>query len=143
MNRALSAFGTQLQVGDGKTPEQFTTIAEVTKIGGPKLSLDTEDVTSHDSQGGWEEAIGTVLRSGEVSLDINYVPVDPTHDAATGLISRMVARSVDNYKLVFPDTGSTEWSFAALVTGFELDAPHDGKLAASVTLKVTGQPTLA
>ena len=31
----------------------------------------------------------------------------------------------------------------AFVVGFEPDAPVDGKLAASVSLEITGQPTLA
>ncbi len=143
MSDAISAFGTQLQIGDGGSPEAFTTIAEVVSFSGPGLALDTEDVTNHQSPGGWEESIGTILRSGEITLEINYVPTSPTHDAATGLLAKMAARSVDNYKMIFPDTGSTTWSFAALVTGFEPDAPHDGKLAASVTLKPTGQMTLA
>jgi predicted secreted protein len=139
----ISAFGTLLKKGDGGSPESFTTIAQVTNIGGPSLALDPIEVTCHTSTGGWKEFIGGLLDGGEVSFDINYDPVGATHNASTGLIADMVARTVRNFQLVFPDTGSTTWSFAALVTAFEPSEPIDDKLAASVTLKLTGQPTLA
>lgn len=138
-----AAFGTLLKLGDGASPEVFTTIAGVTNVGGPALGLDTVEVTSHDSTDGWEEFVGGILRSGEVSLDINYDPAGVTHDATTGLIADMVARTVRNFELIFPDDVATTWDFAALVTGFEPGAPVDDKLSASVTLKVTGVPTLA
>jgi len=143
MSNAISAFGTLLKIGDGGSPESFTTIAEVKDISGPSLSLDTEDVTSHASSGGWEEHIGTILRSGEVSFDINFIPTHATHDASTGLIADMKNRTVRNFQLVFPDASSTTWAFSALVTGFEPSEPVAGSLGASVTLKLTGEPTLA
>lgn len=138
-----AAFGTLLKIGDGGDPESFTSIAQVKSVGGPSLGLDPIDVTHHASTGSWEEVVGGILRSGEVSLDINYDPAGATHDASTGLIADMVAKTVRNFQLVFPDTGTTTWSFAALVTAFEPSAPHDDRLSASVTLKLSGQPTLA
>ncbi|MBW2084434.1 MAG: outer capsid protein Hoc [Deltaproteobacteria bacterium] len=143
MSNAISSFGTLLKIGDGAEPtENFTTIAEVLDITGPSLSLDTEDVTSHDSTGGWEEHIGTILRSGEVTFDINYIPTHGTHDASTGLVADMMNRTLRNFQLVFPDAGQTTWSFSALVTGMEPSAPVAGRLQSSITLKISGQPTL-
>lgn len=140
----ISAFGTLLKIGDGGGGgEVFTTIAEVFEIGGPGLTLETIDVTHHTSTAGWREFVGGLLDGGEVSLSINYDPVDATHDASTGLIADMEARTVRNFQLVFPDTGTTTWTFAALVTGFEPSEPIDDKLAADVSLKLSGQPTLA
>jgi predicted secreted protein len=143
MTQALAGFGTLLQIGNGATPETFTTIAEVRDISGPELSLDTVDVTSHDSAGGWEEHVATILRSGEVTFDVNYIPTETTHDAGTGLIADMVARELRNFQLVFPDVGATTWSFAAYVTGVSPAMPVAEDLLASITLKLTGQPTLA
>lgn len=142
---AISAFGTKLQIGDGTAPpnEVFTDIAEVLDISGPALALDTEDTTSHGSTGGWEEVIGTVLRSGDVTFDVNFIPTEGTHNAATGLIKDMVDKTKRNFKLIFPNAASTTWSFAAIVTGFSPSEPVVGKLSASVTLKLTGVPTLA
>jgi predicted secreted protein len=143
MTLGISAFGTLLKIGDGGTPETFTTIAEVRDISGPSLALDTADVTSHDSPGGWEEHIGTILRSGEITFTVNFVPTHATHNPSTGLIADMVNREVRNFQLVFPNVGNTTWAFAALVTGFEPAEPVDDALTADVTLKLTGQPSLS
>ncbi len=138
----ISSFGALLKKGDGASPENFTTIAEVQDISGPSLEADTEETTSHDSPGGWEESVVTILRGGEVGFDINWLPAHATQNASTGLIADMTARTKRNWKLVLPDTAVTTWSFAGFVTGFEPDIPVAGKLGAAVTIKITGQPTL-
>jgi hypothetical protein len=131
-----AAFGCALKKGG-------TEYAGVTNISGPGLSLDTVDVTSHDSTGAWEEVVGTILRSGEISLDLVYDPADATHKyAAGGLLYDLVSRTAIALTLEFSDTATTTWSFNALVTGFEPGMPVDGFLSASATLKLTGQPTL-
>jgi predicted secreted protein len=127
----------------GGLAEVFTTIAQVKNISGPGMSLDVEDVTTHDSTGSWEEVVATVLRSGEVTLDLVWDPASATHGWGIGLLAVMPRRATRNFQALFPDTGATTWSFAAEVTGFEPDAPHDGALTASVSLKLTGSVTLA
>lgn len=128
-----SAYGTALKRG---TVE----IAQVTSISGPGISLDTVDVTEHDGSG-WEEVVPTILRSGEVTLEIAYDPADTTHkNASGGLLYDLVQRASSVYTLTFPSSHS--WSFSAYVTGFEPSAPVDGALTASVTLKITGAVTL-
>lgn len=122
--------------------ETLAAIAYISNISGPGLALDTEDVTTHDSTGAWEEHVGTVLRSGEVSLDIVYDPNANSHDATdNGLAEMLVNADRVGFSIVFP--GSVTWSFAASVTGFEPSAPHDGALTAAVKLKLTGAPILA
>jgi len=132
-----AAYGCQLLKG-------AVVYANVTNISGPGLSLDTEDVTSHDSTAAWEEVVGTILRSGEITADIVYDPAHATHKyAAGGLIYDMVQRTViDTFHLIFSDAATTDWTFSALVTGFEPGAPVGGSLTASVKFKLTGQPTL-
>jgi hypothetical protein len=127
-----AALGTRLEKGG-------TEYAQVTNISGPGLSLDTEDVTSHDSTGAWEEVVGTILRSGEVTLDIVYDPGGATHAA---LLVDLAARTIiTTYTLDFPDA-VTIWDFNALVVGFEPGAPVGGALTAVVKFKLTGAPTL-
>lgn len=142
MTSAIGAYGTLLKIGDGGGPETFTTVAEVVNISAPSLALDTIDVTNHSSTAAWREFVAGLLDAGEVTFDINYIPTAATHNATNGLIRDLKNRTKRNFKLVFPDSGSTTWDFSAYVTGFEPDAPVDDKLAASVTLKLTGQPTL-
>lgn len=142
MTDAIAAYGTLLKKGDGGDPETFTTIAEVGNLSPPQLGLDAVEATSHDSTNGWREFIGALLEAGEVTFDLNFIPTHATHDASTGLIADMVNRTKRNFQLVFPDVSNTIWAFTALVTNFNPSAPVDNKLSASVTLKVTGQPTL-
>jgi len=131
-----SAYGTTFTVAGAA-------VVQVSNISGPGLSLDTVDVTSHDSTGGWEEVVGTILRSGEVKLDIVYDPNAATHkNAANGLLAKLIAKTVAACTLVFPSTPAVTWTFNALVTGFEPSASVDGALTASVTLKISGAPTL-
>jgi len=123
-------------------PTGGTVVAQVRSINGPGLSLDTEDVTTHDSTSAWEQVVATILRSGTMTLDLVYDPANATHkNAGVGLIAIMVGRATDGFTLTFPD--STAWVFDAYVTGFEPSAPHDGALTATVTLKLTGAPTIA
>lgn len=116
------------------------TIAAIQSIGGPGLSLDTEDVTTHDSTAAFEEVVATILRSGEVSLDIVYDPNGATHSATAGLLFYHKNKTLVYCDLVF--LGTYHWYFPAYVTGFEPDQPHDGALTAAVTLKINGVPIL-
>lgn len=135
----INGFGTALQRGDGATPtEVFTTIANVTSINPPSMERETIDVTAHDSEDAWMEFVGGLKDGGEVSADVNYDPSE--HDVLVGDFDDEDPR---NYRIVFPDDLATTWSFKAILTGFEPEAPYDDKLAASLTWKVTGKPTLS
>jgi hypothetical protein len=139
---ASASYGTLLQMGDGGTPaEEFTTIAGVKDISGPALSRDLEETTSHDADDGYETHVPTIKRSGEVSFDINWDPADGTHDDATGLVALVGADEPTNFRVVYPRQGFA-WDFSAYVTSFETSAPVAGVLGASVTMKITGRPTL-
>jgi hypothetical protein len=120
----------------------LTTIAQVSNIGGPGMALDTEDVTTHDQATAWEEVVATILRSGEVSLDIVYDPNGATHNATAGLLDSLEQKLVYDWSIVFPSSGTVTWNFDGYVTGFEPSAPVDGALTAAVTIKITGAPTL-
>lgn len=139
---AIPGYGTLLKKGDGGTPETFSTILEVTKLNAPKLSLKEEDATSHGSNG-WEEVIGTIIKGDDISVECNWVPTDPTQNATTGVLAALLNRSKGNWKLVLPNASQTTFTFAAIVKSFEGDAPVDGKLKCSFTLKPSGQMTVS
>lgn len=141
---AKSSFGTFLKIGDGASSEAFTTIAEVLDIGGPAMTLDTEDVTSHSSTSGWAEHIGTILNGGEVSFDMNWLPANTTQSYTTsGLLRDMANRTLRNFQLVVPAAATLTWTFAALVTSFKPDLKVKGAQRASVSLLISGVPTLS
>lgn len=129
----IDAFGTQLlRLNLGV----YTAIANVSGFKGPGIKRDTDDVTAHDSPTRWREYIGTLVTAGEIKVEINYD--SSQHNT---LISDFEDTTARGYKLRYPLNGS-EWAFNAFITGFEVDAPIDGKQAASVTFQVTGKPTI-
>lgn len=139
----FASLGTLLKIGDGGATEAFTTVAQVGDISGPSLSASQTEVTNHSSAGNYREFVPTFLEPGELTASIFYDPADATHDPSTGILADYEARTLRNWQLVFTDTGTTTWAFAAYVTGFSISAPVDGALTADLTLMLTGQPTLA
>jgi hypothetical protein len=137
-----SSFGTLLQMGDGGGPEVFTTVAQVMDMDGPDFSTDTEETTNHSSPGAFEEFLATIKRSGEVTFDINFDPNDPTHDQTTGLIAAYQARTMKNWRMLMPTSPAKRWDFKGIVTGMGQANPVAGILRSSVTIKISGQPTL-
>jgi len=139
---ATSGIGTLLKLGDGAGPEVFTTIAEVLDISGPGLTSDLVDITNMSSAGSWEESLPTILRSGEVTFAVNFLPVNVTHSQSAGLILDFKNRTKRNFQLVFTDSGNTTWTFAGYVTNVTPQMPVAGATTMDVTIKLTDQPTL-
>lgn len=133
---AVNAFGTIFGIGDGEISESFTPVAEVTNISGPSLSRDSIEVTSHGSTDGYREYIPGLTDGGEVTIDLNWNHT--SHDDVWDLIDS--EENNVNFEVLFPD--ATSFIFSGHATGFEVTAPIDDKLTASVTFKVSGQPTL-
>lgn len=134
----INAKGTALQRGDGGTPtEVFTTIANVTSIEGPGIEREEIDVTAHDTENNFMEFVPGLVDPGEVEIEVNYDPSE--HDA---LVADFDDNEPRNWRLVFPDADATTWQFSAFLSEFSPEAPVDDKLAASMTFKVTGRPSL-
>lgn len=134
-------FGTQFKRATTLTgPFTYALIANVTNISGPSRSRETIDVTAHDSPDQWMEFIGGLKDGGEVSLDINYDPGQTSHDLDDDFDDD-VPRS---YQIVIlPDTDDEHtWTFTGVMTGLEDEFPYDDKMARTLTIKVSGKPTL-
>lgn len=129
-----AALGTLLYRGDGATPETFDLIASISNFSGPTTALGVENNTTHDDD--WAENVGAVPDGGEITIEVEHDPADPSH---TVMLTDLAGRGAQNYKMIFPDTSVT--LFSALVSAFAPAAPVAGKLTASVTLSVTGEPT--
>lgn len=139
-SRAIFGLGTQLQRGDGQTPENFGTIAECRSISGPSMATDILDVTNHESQGGVREFKAGLIDPGELTFDLAFQPGEPSHGTRAGLQKAQLDRALDNYHLVFPPGIGFTWLFQGIVTGLPLTFPIDEVITSSVTLKVTGLP---
>ena len=73
---AFAPRGTQFQHSpDGVT---YTTVAEVIKIQTTGSKADLADVTNMDSASAFREYLATLVDSGEISLDTNFIPGNAT-----------------------------------------------------------------
>lgn len=135
-SNAISGIGTVIQRGDGASVEAFTTIAEVSNIGGPNISRDLHDVTTLDSVNGFREFIAGFRDGGEVVLDMNW-----TREGYDILKTDFDTNASRNYKIIMPDVGSTEFDFAAWVINITQNIPTDDKITMTATLKIDGAIT--
>lgn len=140
MSKATPGPGFLLQKGDGATPENFTTVAEVRDIKGPSIKTDLHEVTNQSSAGGYEEHVPTIRRSGTVSFPVNLIPTDPTHNSSTGFIADLNNKTLRNWKLLDNDGFSSVVTFKGYVVDFEQTMPVAGVLTGEVSIKVVGQP---
>ena len=137
----IASLGSSIARGDGQSPEVFTVVAEVVSISGLPLSQDLVDTTTLDSANRYEEAVSTVIRSGETELGLNFDPTEATH---LSFITDMEAGTLVNFRITFSDTPATAWTIPAFVVGFNIgDINPESKLEATATLKISGQPTFS
>jgi predicted secreted protein len=104
------------------------------------LSLDTIDVTAHDSPSGFREFIAGLADAGEVTIEMIF---DPDNATQALLRTDLTSRTATTYTVTMsePTTPQT-WAFTGIVTAFEPSAPVDGALTVSVTIKITGVVTV-
>lgn len=124
----------------GGVDEAFSTIAEVTGLSGPSLSLETIDATHMESPNNFREMIPSLKSAGEVSFDLNFLPGNSSQQQIT---TDYLGRTLRNFELTWTDTGATKWAFSAYITAFEPSAAIDDKLSASVTLSISGAPNFS
>lgn len=135
---AIEAQGMKLQRGTGSGPITYTDIPEIKSFSGPGGSASVRDVSDLNSTAK-EKKMG-LADEGQLQITINYIPDNTVHAA---LRADRAARSKVPFKLVFTDTGATEWTFDAFVTGFSISGSVDGDVEAQVTLEITGAITEA
>lgn len=135
MTAALHGYGTVFAVGDGGGPEVFTAIAEVLTVPFPGFSRDMLDATHMASTGKFREFVAGLRDGGEMSITLNFVPGDASSDL---LFNKADDDTASNFKITFPNAEA--WTFAGFLTGISGEAPHDGKITATATFRVTGKP---
>lgn len=137
MSQAILAKGTQLQAGNGGSPETFTLIPEVRSISGPSLSADVLDVTSMDTPGGFRDKLQGLKDWGELSFELQWVPGNALHQQ---MFNDYKAGTKRNYKMILPNVGNTTFSFQGFVSGMPANLAFDQVMMLSVTIVILGDP---
>lgn len=137
-SQAAAGRGTQLNMGSALVSPTYTTLAEQIKVGMSGSKLDIEDVTNMES-GIFREKLATLLDSGEISFEGNYIATDATQAA---LLTAYNTAALLPWQIVLPGTLGT-WSFLAYVGSVDFDIQVDKKMTISGKLTITGARTFA
>ena len=137
MSNAFAPRGTELQRGTPLSSPTYTTIAEVTKIAISGSKADLADVTNMDSPSNFREFLPTLLDSGEVTAEFNFIPADATQ--AT-VLSDFNGQVLSPWKIVLPNSLGN-FTFTAYVSTLDVDLPIDKQGTRSFKLKITGPVT--
>ncbi len=132
-----SAKGTLQKLGNGASPEVYSTIGQVRSISGPTTKATVQDVTTHSTAGNWMEKLATLIEPGTLSFPINYDPADATHQFATGLWNKLINLTVTAFETVFP-ASMGKLTYEAYLTSHAFDCPVDNVLQANIELTIYG-----
>ena len=111
---AFSGSQTLFKVGNGASPQVFTTVGEVTSIGAVSVKKGLIDVTHMTSTA--HEFIGALSEGQEIEIECNYIPANAQQNAL--LIAANTVSTAKDFRYVMPSGGSNlTLSFSGLVLG--------------------------
>jgi len=132
---ALKGEGLTVAIGDGADPEVFTNIGEVLSTAIAQ-TRDTIEVTTLDEA--WKEYIAGLKDGGEVPVELNYYPDDT---GQTTIQTDFENGTLRNFKITLTNSGSSEVTFAAIISALGWNSSTGEKITGSVSLKVSGAIT--
>lgn len=140
MTLAVSSHGTIIAVQ--LTPGgAFTDIAEIGDVTPPSYTRNEFDATTQEKD--IDSYVLGVLRRGQFTQQVNFLPTNNTHDHLTGMYALMIANTVTGWRVTFPvAAGSVVWVLSGQVQNIVPAAPVDGKLSLNVTLRFSGPMTI-
>lgn len=120
----------------------YVTIAQLTNVTF-SANRETVDVSTHDTTGLWREKIKG-WKEGSISFEGVHDPGITTHANTNGLLEDLEDDAANHmWKIIFPDSGSTEFTVEGILTDFESDTPIDDYITLSGTVEFSAAPTLA
>jgi predicted secreted protein len=124
-----SAFNTTLTIGG-------VAVAKLTNVSGPALSRETIDTSNHGTTA-YMSYVSGLSDPGEVSIEGMF---DNTAGQAA-LVAHFELQTTPTFVITY--TGLATFTFSGFLTALSVNAPYDGALTFSATIKVTGEPVLA
>lgn len=117
----------------------LTTVPNVEDVGFPTTENELDEITAHDSPGGYEEFVATgIKRSGEFKVTLTWDVAEATHAELVAL----QGSGAENAMTLATPGGTETMSFNGIVRNIERQSPIGGALRADVTVKVNGQITI-
>lgn len=132
MSKSMSV-GTTLKVNN-------KVVGGLKSIGGIEITADTHDVTALNSMGGYREFLAGFKDGGEVPCS-GFL--DGADEGQTEIYDLIQSGETVACQIIFPAKIGKTWSFSAVITKFATSVDLDDAIKFDMTLKVSGQPTLA
>jgi predicted secreted protein len=137
MANAVAGVGTVFQRLNPNT-DTWEDIAEINSIEGPNEDRDTIEVTSLDTEGGYDEFITGFMEGGTLVLNMNF-----NRSGYEVMKQDFEIDLVRDYRIVLPDDEDTTLEFEGLVTEIPITMEAENQLTADVTIQVSGEVTIA
>jgi predicted secreted protein len=134
-SEAMIGYSSTVEVStDGGS--NWTTIAEVSDLTPPPISIDSVDVTHLTSPNRAREFIAGLQDRGETTFTINWVV-----GSASDVLLRSIAVGFTTFMIRETFPNGAYWTMSGILTGYAPSAPLDDKMSAEVTIKVTSVVT--
>ncbi len=133
--QARIGYGFVLLLALASEPQTKFLIAETKTATPPSETDDQQEATHSQSPNGYREFVPGLTDGGEASFEMNYIPGSVTDRFLLSLRGkRLVAY------LVWPN--GVQCIFSCSRSGYEKDASVEDVSSATLTLKVSGEPTM-
>lgn len=135
MTSAVLGASSQLKLSDEASPEVYTLIAEVLRVGEVGSTAPEVDVTNLDSTA--KEYIGGLPDGAQVEFDLNWIAGNTQQEALRDGVG-----ATKSFQLVWSDASQAD--FELVVLGFNrAETTPESQLTASLTGRITGPITWA
>ena len=129
----LSSQGSKFYVLLANDPARYY-IAGVSSIAGPgfeRTVIDASDITSK-----YRNKLRGIIDSGQLELELNFVPGDPNHMAFLSLMQEEAVADFQRFGVEWPNGEAIEG--AGFVQTFEITTEMDEKITGEVTIECSG-----
>lgn len=118
-------------------PGVFTDIAEQGDIGLPEINRNEFDATTQNED--IDSYVLGVLRRGQFTIPLNWIPDEQTHDHITGVFDKIITNEYFGVRVAFPQvTPTLYWIMSGQAQSLKPNAPVDGKLSNNLNLRLSG-----
>jgi predicted secreted protein len=132
---ALIGYGTLFAIStDGVS---YTTLAEVRSLNPPSDNIEIIDATNMDSPGRRREYVSGFIDGGEMTLELNFIPGNSTDQT---IRARVDAGTAFYCRITW--TTGVVWTFLGIPRSYEVNAPTDDIMTATLVVKMTASLTI-
>ncbi len=140
----IPSFGTQIQIGDGLSPQTFKTISHVGDITGPSTTSRVKETTAHSTLIPHSTWVQTIIDDGQLKFPLFYDPSDVTHNltAPYGLEYLFQNRITRAMRLIKTDPTGEKRQFDGFVEALSETYMVAGVMERQCTIRIVTPPSI-